>query len=164
MSMHDPDMVFHHFQFWRINSVDKLSVLNTLVTCWLSLQSGLDLLISGAFTSRDFMVGSGIVTQASWWPAFTLPALIFGKLTRWYTGLYVHRSRLASSALFLQWGIWSLSVGHFFRTMLADLALYIVAMPQSNLFGMFAFPIGRIYTNVSIFQHTSALTTKLPIY
>jgi hypothetical protein len=36
--------------------------------------------------------------------------------------------------------------------MLADLALYIVAMPRSNLFGMFAFPIGRIYTNVSIFQ------------
>ena len=40
----------------------------------------------------------------------------------------------------------------FLETMHADLVLYIVAMPRNNLFGMFAFPIGRIYTNVSIFQ------------
>ena len=36
------------------------------------------------------------------------------------------------------------------ETMLADIALDIVAMPRTHLCGMLAFPIGRIYTNVSI--------------
>ena len=46
--------------------------------------------------------------------------------------------------------------------MFTDIASYIVAMPRSNLFGMFAFPIGRIYTNVSIFQ--SYLSAKDETY
>jgi hypothetical protein len=40
----------------------------------------------------------------------------------------------------------------FLETILADLALYVVAWQQTHLCGMFAFPIGRIYTYVSIFQ------------
>ena len=46
----------------------------------------------------------------------------------------------------------------FLETMLADLALYIVAMPRTHLCGMFSFPIGRVYTNVSVFR--SYLSTK----
>lgn len=34
-----------------MGSIDNLSVLNNLVICWLSLQSGLDLLISGTSVS-----------------------------------------------------------------------------------------------------------------
>ena len=52
----------------------------------------------------------------------------------------------------------------FLETMLADIALYIVAMPRTHLAGMLAFPIGCIYTNVSTFSHTSALRMKLPNY
>ena len=36
--------------------------------------------------------------------------------------------------------------------MLADLALYIVVWQQTHLCGMFAFPTGRIYSYVSMFQ------------
>ena len=152
MSMHYLDMIFHDFQFWRINSLDKLSVLDTLFTCWLSLQSGLDLLISGTFISQDlwqvWICYSGIMVTR-----------LYTSRTRFrQTNTVIYRLIRASvetgifCTIFAMGDMISFRKTSFLETMLANLALYIVAMPRSHLCGMFVFPIGRIYTNVSIFQ------------
>ncbi|KAF8737899.1 hypothetical protein AX14_012270 [Amanita brunnescens Koide BX004] len=99
---------------WIIYVADGLSVLDTLVTCWLSLQSGLDLIISGIMVTR----------------------LYTSRTSYRQTNTVIYRLMRAS----VQTGI--------FCTVFAmgDMISFL-AMPQSNLFGMFAFPIGRIYTN-----------------
>ncbi|TFY83479.1 hypothetical protein EWM64_g531 [Hericium alpestre] len=99
---------------WIISVLADLSVLNNLVTAWLSMQVGTDLLITGLLTFSLLRSKSGFRKTDN-----VLNRLVRGAIQ---TGVFA--------------GIFSLS----------DLATFL-QYPDTNMYGMFAIPIGRIYTN-----------------
>ncbi|KAA1467185.1 hypothetical protein DENSPDRAFT_230222 [Dentipellis sp. KUC8613] len=99
---------------WIIQVLAELSVLNNLVTAWLSMQVGTDLLITGLLAYSLLKSKSGFRRTDN-----VLNRLVRGAIQ---TGVFA--------------GIFSLS----------DLATFL-QYPDTNMYGMFAIPIGRIYTN-----------------
>lgn len=97
-------------------SAAELSTLSKLVTAWLVMQVGVDMLITGTLTFVLIRSRTG----------FTKTDTVVNRLIRGavQTGLFAGIFSLGDLITFLRW-------------------------PNTNFYGMFAIPIGRIYTNVS---------------
>ncbi|TFK34466.1 hypothetical protein BDQ12DRAFT_656863 [Crucibulum laeve] len=99
---------------WIIKDASKLGVLTTLVTCWLALQSIIDIMIASLIT------------------------FILVKARTGYRQTNTVINRLIRGAI---------QTGFFAAVFaLGDLFSFAIS-PNTNFYGMFAIPIGRIYTN-----------------
>lgn len=115
--------------------------IEKLATAWLSLQVGVDCFVTGQHTPWPSMIDISVLMVLSYlWlhGLVTLATMLLRSKTGWEQTDGILR-RMAHGAI--QTGLFA---GIF---SLADFISCIVA-PTTNLYGMFAIPIGRIYSNV----------------
>lgn len=114
----------------------ELHVLTKLVTVWLVIQVGVDLFVTGQFLTTSIPVATSRLTPVS---VGVLGTVLWRSKTGFRkTDHVIHRLMRGSIQTGLFAGIFSMG----------DLITF-TRWPDTNMYGMFAIPIGRIYTNVS---------------
>lgn len=114
----------------------KLPVLDGLVTAWLAMQMGIDLYITGTCLQHELPPLPSLKSSA------VALCWILSQAKTKFRATDTVINRLMRGAI--QTGVFASIFS------LGDLVAFL-ALPHTNIYGMFAIPLGRIYTNASMF-------------